>query len=379
MAFERRLLILALAALVLSAAYVAHFPPGGGKTSLAEAFIAERYNAKWLSEGQIGEVPPAARVEGVPWLARGGRLYSAVACLRMAALALGVNASWGYLELITGITYGAFAVPREGFLLFIPLGDPLEGLARASRFLGLTHATLVTNDPSAFVKACKYYISRGVPVIIPVNATVLYGREQPLGFILLIGYNGSEFYAYDPAVKVVGGPRTPLKFRSDHVARACRSFSSAFGLPWSYSLVVFERAGGRAADVREALRACGEMLVGGLVSGPFTLYLGSKAVEAAANYTLKGRVNVGQLIWALWAAVSYRAADAEYLRAEFGHDPAVRKAAELLEKASAAYAEALRLTSGGVTERGLKEIASYLLDAARYEREAGLLLLEAAG
>jgi len=272
-AFERRLLILALAALVLSAAYVAHFPPGGGKTSLAEAFIAERYNAKWLSEG-------------VPWLARGGRLYSAVACLRMAALALGVNASWGYLELITGITYGAFAVPREGFLLFIPLGDPLEelitgitygafavpregfllfiplgdpleGLARASRFLGLTHATLVTNDPSAFVKACKYYISRGVPVIIPVNATVLYGREQPLGFILLIGYNGSEFYAYDPAVKVVGGPRTPLKFRSDHVARACRSFSSAFGLPWSYSLVVFERAGGRAADVREALRACG--------------------------------------------------------------------------------------------------------------------------
>ncbi|OYT49885.1 MAG: hypothetical protein B6U73_04815, partial [Desulfurococcales archaeon ex4484_204] len=76
-------------------------------------------------------------------------------------------------------------------------------------------------------------------------------------------------------------------------------------------------------------------------------------------------------------AMTSRKDNAGFLKERFKGDELVTRAANYLEKASELYREVYQLIKDGATSEEVGEVVNLLKKASVYEREAGLLMIEA--
>ncbi|MEM2622642.1 MAG: hypothetical protein QXI35_07265 [Candidatus Nezhaarchaeales archaeon] len=381
--------ILVALALFASATYVLNLPqPELDGTSLAVSYwhkyIMESYRPEPISPAEIGEHPSEHFIKDVPWISY-RRSYCASTCLQMIAYKYGVAESIGYFNFITCFTYGAYLGTMGGMLFFIPGSDPIAGLARASEYLGFKYRMLVTADKDLFLKAVRYLIHRDLPVILPVNASRLYGGGlfSP-HFVLAVGYSGDEVYVYEPVMDVEGiryGERG-IPIDAETLARAVMEMIGGMGYPvaWSYALIYYAPKGEIGKDLREALRDCAELQVGMKFGGAtFAVFMGAQAFEALAKAIEDGKISLEMANVGLHMAIASRRDNAAFLKSAFLGEPKVLEAASMLEKAASIYEEAIETLKMGYTIEVRGKVAEKLREAASYEREAGRLLASFAG
>ncbi|HDM88705.1 MAG TPA: hypothetical protein ENG65_01780 [Candidatus Bathyarchaeota archaeon] len=375
------ILIIALA----MAGYVLHLPEAKfEKVNLRLKFqydyVVEAYKPKWLSSGDVGSYPSSYFISDVPWISH-NKSYCAAICLQMVAYKYGIKEPIEYFSFIMGFTYGAYLGTFNKRVYMIPGGDPFVGYVNASRILNFKYNLLVTSNRRLFVDACRYFISKNIPVILPVNMSRLYNLSffTP-HFELLIGYDGDEFYLYEPVQSkcIFEFGKRGYEFPVDLVVKAVEDMSAAYNLPWKYSLIYFVKIGEPSKDLRKILAVNGKLQVGrNFTLDSSSMYFGSYALKVLADYISKGKMGINDMIWSIMLAYTSRIDNAKFLKERFSDDKLVLEAAEYLAKAANIYGRIIELAVDGVSTEDEKEIISLLKEASVYERRAGILMIEA--
>jgi len=380
-----------LVALALSASviYVLNLPqPELDGTNLAisywRQYIMENYRPELINPAEVDKYPSEHFIKNVPWISY-RKSYCASTCLQMIAYKYGVIEPIGYFNFITCFTYGAYLGRVGGTLFFIPGSDPITGLARSSEYLGFRYRMLVTADKDLFLRAVRYLIYKDLPVILPVNASRLYGGGlfSP-HFVLAVGYSGNEIYIYEPVMDVEGiryGERG-IPIGAETLARAVMEMIRGMGYPvaWSYALIYYAPKGEMGKDFREALRDCAELQIGmRFGGGTFAVFIGAQAFEALAKAIEDGKISPEIADVGLNMAIVSRRDNANFLRSAFPGVSKILEATSMLEKAASIYEEAIETLKMGYTIEIRDKVAGKLREAASYEREVGRLLASSAG
>ncbi|MEM3967125.1 MAG: hypothetical protein QXK04_05070 [Ignisphaera sp.] len=382
---KKRSLALILVALTLSVSviYVLSLPqPELNGTNLAVSYwhqyVMENYRPEPINPAEVDWHPPEHFIRNVPWISY-RKSYCASTCLQMIAYMYGVIEHIGYFNFITCFTYGAYLGRVGGTLFFIPGSDPIAGLARSSKYLGFRYRMLVTADKDLFLKAVRYLIYKDLPVILPVNASRLYGGFFSPHFVLAVGYRGDEIYIYEPVMDIEGirYEERGIPIRAETLAKAVMEMIRGMGYPvaWSYALIYYTPKGEMEKDFREALKVCAELQIGmkfgGATSAVFT---GAQALEALAKAIEDGKISPEMVNVGLNMAIVYRRDNANFLRSAFPGVPKILEAASMLEKAASIYEEVIEILKMGYTMEIRGRVAGKLREAANYEREVGRLL-----
>ncbi len=343
-------------------------------------YVLEAYKPKWLSSGDVGSYPSSHFIADVPWISS-KESYCAARCLQMVAYKYGIKEPIEYFNFIMGFTYGAYLGTFNNRVYMIPGGDPFVGYINASKILNFKYNLLVTSDRRLFVDACRYFISNNIPLILPVNMSRLYNLSffAP-HFELLIGYDGDEFYLYEPVQSrcIFEFGKRGYGFPADLVVKAVEDMSAAYNLPWKYSLIYFVKIGEPSKDLREILAVNGKLQVGrNFTLDSSSMYFGSYAFKVLADYISKGKVKINDIIWSIMLAYTSRTGNAKFLKERFEGDKLVLEAVEYLAKAANVYGRIIELAGDGVSPEDEKEIISFLKEASVYERKAGILMIEA--
>ncbi len=350
---------------------------------LVGRYYHESYQPVPIKPEDPGAYPPHNHVRNVPWLSTREPLCQSTA-LRMLASQRGSVPSRDEVNFLMGFTYGA--APRPGGEGFLPFADPEPGFGIASPFLGLVARYYVTNDRELFVRALRFALSRGRAVRVPVDAAALYKRSGTLPHAeVLVGYDEKGFYYYEP-VSGIGGPAEPVEaapgeeglyVKDDLLLQAISRLSAAFGYPWKYACTTCDDAP-RADDLATVWERNGRLLVGGSRFGPPQ---GADAIQAAAaQVSDRGHhLRVEPLRHGLKLATVTRRANATYLRERFPRDELLGEAAGAFDRAAELYDGAVALLLGEkITQDEADSIATWLNQAAAWERKAGRLLLDRA-
>ncbi|RLG88444.1 MAG: hypothetical protein DRO15_02840 [Thermoprotei archaeon] len=343
-------------------------------------YIVKSYKPHWLSRSDIGGYPSSHFITSIPWISY-NKSYCAAICLQMVAYNYGVKKSIEYFNFIMGFTYGAYLGVFDDEIFFIPGGDPFTGFVNASRILGFEYHLLVTDDKELFIDACKYFISRDIPIILPVNMSRLYNMKYfAPHFELLMGYEGDIFYLYEPVQSkhVFELGKRGYEFPADLVVKAVKDMSVGFNLPWKYSLIYFTKIGEPIEDLSDILIMNGKLQVGlNITMGEYAMYLGSNAFKVLGEYIKKGKVDIESIIWSINLALVSRIDNAKFLKEQFSGNDLAMKAANYLEEAAKLYREIINLSQNGITSKERIKIAEFLSKASEYEKEAGLLMIKA--
>lgn len=375
-------IMVVVVSIALMAGYVLHLPEvTPERTSIwlkvYYDFINEFYRPQWLSRSDIPSYPQSAHITGIPWISH-SEPFCASTCLQMISYRYGINKSIGYFNFIMGFTYGAWLLEADS-VYFIPGSDPFIGYINASKVLGFKYHLLVTNDKDLFLDACCYYVSQGNPIVLPVDASTLYGSEgfSP-HFELMVGYNADYFYIYEPveAKSRFSYGELGKAFPKDVVAKAVSIFSKDLGLPWKYALIYFTKSGEPREELKEVLVWVGHLQIGAVYYGSA---IGSKAIERLANLTSAGKIDMETYNWSMGMAYVSRLSNSIFLRSYFHNNSLVLKASHELEEAAMLYHQILELTQGGLTLSEKTQVVDLLLQAAQHEAKAGELLIEAGG
>jgi len=337
-------------------------------------YLEKEYEPNWIDSSELGQYPLSAYVSNIPWISY-NKSYCAAICLQMIAYKYGIDKPIEYFNFIMSFTYGANLLTYDS-PFFIPGSDPVSGFKQASKYLGFKYHFLVTNDEKLFIDACKYLVSKDIPVILPVDAGKLYGTQYVAPhFELLIGYENDFFYIYEPVSNssMFIWNATGLKFSIRAVVDANKRMNEIFHEPWRHSLVYFTKEGEPTRDITPLLKRNGELQLGSKYPIGYT---GAKAIEALANYTIQGKIG-GEVIFGIQLAMISRFDNAKFLRMQFSGNNLVLEAADRLHKAAEIYSEILELAKDGITVRERQQIANLLFQAAEYEEEAGNLLIKA--
>ena len=340
-------------------------------------YLKEYYKPRPITKSDIGSYPQLAHVANMPWISY-NKSYCASICLQMVTYKHGLNMSLGLLNFIMGFTYGAAYMQYYNFATFIPGGEPILGYVYAAEQLGFEYHMLVTNDEETFIDACRYLISKDIPVILPVDASKLYNTSgHAPHFELLVGYEDDMFYLYEPVMnesKFTYGERG-IAFSCDTIAKASKALSELFYYPWKYTLIYFTVASSPKLDMKSVLLRVGELQVGFVEHG---MAIGSKAIEMFANRTAEGKIKAEDYTWALLYAITTRRDNAAFLRSYFKGNTLIEQAANKLEQAASLYAQALDLARDGLTISEKIQFVQLLHQAAKLEEEVGRLMIEAA-
>jgi len=343
-------------------------------------YVLEAYRPKWLRSGDVGSYPSSHLIDDVPWISS-NKSYCAAICLRMVAYKYGIKEPIEYFNFIMGFTYGAYLGTFNKRVYMIPGGDPFVGYVNASKILNFKYNLLVTSDKRLFVDACRYLISKDIPVILPVNMSRLYNlRFFAPHFELLTGYDGDEFYLYEPVQSrcIFEFGRRGYGFPVGLVVKAVEDMSAAYNFPWKYSLIYFVKIGEPSRDLRRVLAVNGKLQVGhNFTLDSSSMYFGSYAFKVLADYISKGKVKINDIIWSIMLAYTSRTDNAKFLKERFWDDKLVLEAVDYLTKAAEVYGRIIKLAADGVSQEDEKEIISLLKEASIYERRAGLLMIEA--
>jgi hypothetical protein len=343
-------------------------------------YYVEGYAPLELSADDVGTPPTRHHLDDVPWIAT-RESYCQANSLAMVAAQHGVDASAGLCSFLMGFTYGAVEVP--GVVGINPFTDPEHGFIVAAPYLGLERRYYVTDDAALYLKALRYTLSQGYAVRVALDAGVLYGLDEPLPHSdLLVGYDESGFIYYE-TVCLPEFPCEPRRLPPGEeglwvaegvLLDAVSSQAELFSYPWRYALTLFEE-GPLVEDLGPIWARNGQLLIGGVPYGPRQ---GADAIDKLAATVEKqgSKLDASQASWGLEAAVYARHDNAAYLRSLSTAQADLTRAAELLDRAAEAYAQALATLEDGVADRTeADQVAAWLRDAAAAEREAGEIFL----
>ena len=343
-------------------------------------YVIEAYKPRWLCREDIGTYPSSHFIPGIPWISY-NKSYCAATCLQMIAYKYGIKEPVEYFNFIMGFTYGAYLGTFDNRVYLIPGGNPFVGYVNASKILNFEYNLLVTDDRELFVDACRYFVSKDIPTILPVNMSRLYhlGYFAP-HFELLVGFDEDSFYLYEPVQSrcTFKFGEKGRKFSVDLVVKAVEDMSVAFNLPWKYALIYFIKGGEPAKDLRKLLDVNGRLQIGhNFTMDSYKMYFGSYAFEVLADYISRGKVRVSDMIWSIALAYTSRMDNAKFLKERFPDVRPALEAAEYLIKAADIYKKIIDIAKDGVSPEDESEIISLLKEASAYERKAGILMIEA--
>ena len=333
-----------------------------------------------LERGAIGSFPAEHHLDDVPWIAT-REWYCQANSLAMIAAQQGINEPIGHFCFLTGFTYGAFREP--GKWEFLPYTDAEAGFGVAAPYLGLARRYYVTDGPSLYLDAVRYYLAQGYPVRVALNGCMLPEMEPCASghSEVLVGYDMDGFYYYET---VTEPRRLPPGERGIWVSDqtlldAVADWNRAVSSPWDYALTIFE-AGPVEQDMDPIWARNGQLLVGGARYGPRQ---GADAVEALAAQIEEqwaeldvANIDFGSLRCGVETAAYTRYSNAAYLRTAFAGERNVERAADLFDEAAALYTDVLTVLEDGIVGQSeAEQITSALRDAAALEREIGEILL----
>jgi hypothetical protein len=363
---------------VLALAGVALWLAGPGL--FARMYMIQTRQPIRLTADAIGTFPTEHHLDDVPWLAT-REWYCQSNSLAMIAAQHGIDEPTEHFCFLTGFTYGASR--RPGRWPFLPYADPEAGFGISAPYLGLVRRYYVTDDPSLYLDAVRWYLSQGYPVRVALNGCMLPEMEPcaDAHSEILVGYDEGGFFYYETVADSRHLPpgKEGIWVSERTLLDAVANWSGAFSMPWRYALTIFE-AGPVERDLKPIWARNGELLAGGSRFGPLQ---GADAIEALAaqiedHWTDLDLTNTdfGSLRCGIEAAAYTRRSNATYLRAAFSGERDVERAAGLFDEAADCYTRALAaLEDGVVDESEGKRIANTLRDAGATEREVGQILL----
>jgi len=362
--------LILIVVVVVGVLWFAMMGPGGYlPTYFQQQYFRQAYQPEKIELKEIGDFPGEYRIEGIPWISY-EKAYCHSTALQMIAYKHGLKPSIGWLNFLMGFTYGAFY--RGDPTGFMPYTDPIPGARVAAPYLGLKMRYLTTNDSDSFLNAVRFYLSRGYPVGIQLDAAMLWDEE---GFFphreLLVGYDKSGFHYFetikeDRFIEEAEG----LKITGRLLVKAVSKINKEFARPWRFALTIFEK-GEKKEDLSEIWIRNGKLLVGSK-QGPIAS--GAPAIKEFASKLKK----VGGIknLWALETMSYTRSDNAAFLKGYFAGDEQVEEAAILLQGAGEHYQEVLeKVTTGIEDEEEIEEVVALLSKAASLEEEAGRIFM----
>jgi hypothetical protein len=358
--------------------------------SFIRRYFTQSYAPILLEDAQIGGFPPSHHLRDVPWFST-RETYCEANTLQMIAHQKGEAVSRDEVNFLMGFSYGASALPRGGLFRpkigFSPFTDPEPGHAVAAPYLGLVRRYRVTRDPKLYLRALRFYLSKGQPLHVPLDYAVLYGLKDFFPHSdLLVGYDPTGFFYYETVglegVPLEPGVRAPgeqgLRVSDAKLLEAVESQSKNFRFPWRYAFALFE-PGPTRSDLGPVWARNAAMLVGGQKYGPKQ---GADAIEQTALQIEKRwrRAKPAELGMFLEGAIYTRHDNADFLRARFAGDVRVMRAASLLEQAAQKYGLVQGAMQKGIPSQAEADrIAAWLREAAAAEREVGQIFAEIGG
>lgn len=340
---------------------LAYFPFYGESVE----FDTDKYEIQTLVFNKQGCYPSEKFLKNVPWISY-LKAYCEPVSLQMIAYNSGVKVSIDYLNFLMGYTYGYFYSLSAN--VFFPFTDPEIGFNIAQDNLGLKKYSYKTDDENLFIEALKFYISKDIPIRIPIDWSFLNNDKRFLPHsILLMGYDSNSFYYYETTYKDrfhygEVGLVIPNSVLIKGVSNICKRFS----FPWNYCLTFFKKMSKEHNDFRKIFKRNGGLLLGndGLNSSNI-----SKTDYFLSE--LKNN-NISILKWKLKFAYYSRYDNAKFLEIFF-NDKDILLAAKLFIKASECYNNAINLMSG--SDNDIELIKDSLYDAELIEKEIGMIFL----
>jgi hypothetical protein len=344
--------------------------------SRVQAYYQAEYQPAQLLASEVTDAPASFRLSDVPPYTEPLPLAASVT-LRMLAAQQGRAGPRSTIDFWTGLTWGATPIPqRTGFF---PGQDAEPGLRRGATALGFTLRYLTTDDRELFVRALKYFLSKGRAVRVAIDRAMLLEESGLMPHaVVLIGYDGSQLEYYEPWCDVpthcaldepAGSPGR--KVTVERLALACESLALAYQYPWKYQLTVLEPSSAQPPPLEQALQANARALVGRAGGdGPST---GAPLVESVAQAidTHGEDVVSPELLRGVKTAALVRGDDAEALVHLFPGRAELATAAEALDLAATKYGEAAVALEGKRLEVGIGALRA----AAAADARAGEALL----
>ena len=342
------------------------------------------------------KVPKKHMIPNVPYRSIPPKGACVTTCFQMILAYFGKEYDSTYLNGVTGWFFGYTYLPPIKFAGAIT--EPHSGLLFASPFLGMTGKFHSSDSWNEYKQAMKYYISKKTPILLPIDAAVLYKEETIEGWaphgVVLVGYDEEDRKAYywEPnEIFYEKYERKYIPINMEKIKEALEGFGGAGGLAMrTYNMMIFEPAEGEERNIKEVLKRNGELLIG-QKSEPFA-FTGSHGIRKFGKEIGRGFGTKDATILAkkLQILVPYAFDPSVYTREEaakfvlnVSKDIVARKAAELLKKSAELFKEcseemnsAIRESKNGVyPKERLSKMKSIMMRIAVIEQEAGTILM----
>jgi len=332
-------------------------------------YYRENYKSEDMQTQTIGSYPSSFRINDIPHISN-KKAYCQPTALQMISEKYGIREDIGYFNFLMGFSYGSFY--RSDFEIFSFFEDPVQGFRSACPYLGLKMKCLTANDSAAFLNSARFYLSKGLPVIVELDAGTLWGETVFLPHSeVLIGYNEKGFEYFETGKEdSYKAAAMGIMLEDDVLVRSVARFTKEFMNPWKFMILVFEKSGKKTADLKEAWRKNGNLLIG---KKGWLAASGSCAIELFAQ-KFKKSIKVRDISM-LEPSVYTRADNALFLQKYFKRDKEAAPAAKSLAEASGLYRQVIELIKTGEEEkRG--EVAGLLQKTALLERSTGEIFLK---
>lgn len=272
-----------------------------------------------------------------------------------------------HINFLMGYTYGtSYNIVNKNF---IPFSEPIEGLRVSAPFMGLHMDYYTTYSVKLFVDAVKYYISTGYPVLVQLDMSNLYNKK---GFYphseLLVGYDKKGFYFYE----TIGKQNESKKYvKIEKLSAATNKLNKTFKKPWKYGFCVFKTME-KDEQIDKIIKRNGDSLIGGCTKQTAS---GSQAIEEFAKTIASTKTFNSE--WVLEALAYSRQDNSMLLKETFKDNSDLIKAAELFEKASKNYSEALAVVKLKKDQEAINKVCELLLESSQIEKEIGNIFTNA--
>ncbi len=340
-------------------------------------------NPERIDQERIGNFPVEYHILDVPCISY-KKTYCQTAILQMVAAQRGINETIGYINFLTGATYGAAYTggTREWFTFF-PYTDTNTGYKVAAPYLGLKRRYLVTDDGDCFLKVLRYCLSQGFPVHLGLNISRLENKN----FIsphneLLVGYDENNFYYYEPEEPEYGDRRIEGGMKGDKVEQqslllAVNDQSKVFGYPWNFALTIFEeREEVKEQDLSIIWIRNGQLIKGSrwpIPLGYFAIKKFSTNLQKVQN-KIKNTEEKEEIEWVLEALPYTRFDNAAFIQDRFTGEEQILKIVDLFRQCGKYYQQSLQiLKEDGIIK--IKESTALLLAGANLEKKIGQILI----
>jgi len=327
-------------------------------------YYESAYKSKNIKKGEIQSYPEEYKINGIK-RSSSEKQYQEAAAFKM------INdkntpekiVSIDFLNFLMGYTYGASynMISKD----FIPFTEPIKDLA--APFIGLHMNYRTTYVQKDFINGVKYYISQGFPVLLQLDmATVMGTKGLYPTSELIIGYNKNGFYYSETIGKLEKDVKYIPKLK---IMEATNILNAKYRKPWRYGFCIFTTRE-KNEQLNKIIKRNGDSLIGEVSKQTAS---GADAIDEFIKQIALTRRFKSE--WVLEALEYSRFDNSKLLKETFKNNADLLKAAELFEKASKNYGEALKALKIKKDNESIQKVCEFLLESSQIEREIGNIFI----